>query len=145
VTEMGLPVYNRGVLHLSGTFILNRSGCYECVSTVDSRPIFVEDGWEAEVAQQEGFNANSHIGGLEYRVQHRLEKPFFVMLQSHNKNLLPLCVGPIEIGLQEMLEVTTNEQENQQHRVIQTKNNKMFLIKEQWEKGTPGKVWDSAL
>lgn len=145
VTEMGLPVENKEAILLSGKIIASQSGYYETLMTVDLRPIFIEDGWETEVAHSEGFNAYSSIGGLEYRVNHTIDQPFFIMLQSNNESILPLCVGPIHIGPDKEHMDTMNEQQQQQYRAIEVKNSRFFLIKEQWEDGTPGKVWDSAL
>lgn len=159
VTEMGLPVdtYKDPII-LSGSMLISRSGYYENSGSIETRPISA-DNWEPEIANSEGFNPHSSLGALEYRIgssdSHLETLPFYISLQvvDEKRDILPLCVGPIWIQNQQD---DTNENwwtfphskiEQQQYRALQVKSqqSKYFLIKEQWEDGTPGKIWDSAL
>lgn len=67
---------------------------------------------------------------------------------------MPLTVGPIYIkNDNEMGDwsdnriETINELERQHYRSLQSSlsSDTYFLLKEQWDLGTPGKIWDSAI
>ncbi|KAG1150289.1 hypothetical protein G6F37_001466 [Rhizopus arrhizus] len=161
VTEMGLPVdSHKEPIILSGSMLISRSGYYENSGSIETRPIISADNWEPEIANSEGFNPHSSLGALEYRIgssdSHLETLPFYISLQVVNKkrNILPLCVGPIWIQNQQQDDMNENwwtfphsKIEKQQYRALQVKSqqSKYFLIKEQWEDGTSGKIWDSAL
>ncbi|EIE78179.1 hypothetical protein RO3G_02883 [Rhizopus delemar RA 99-880] len=152
MTEMGLPVDSHYyAIDISATLLVKQSGCYTSLGQIESRPILT-DAWEPEIGQLKGFEAHTSLGGLEYKVE-GIDQPFFIILQSSdNSSILPLCVGPIRIKDQSSLDnqgwhFENLEQQRQQYRALKIngEQTKYFLIKEQWEDGTPGKIWDSAL
>ncbi|KAG0769777.1 hypothetical protein G6F32_000429 [Rhizopus arrhizus] len=152
MTEMGLPVDSHYyAIGISATLLVKQSGCYTSLGQIESRPILT-DAWEPEIGQLKGFEAHTSLGVLEYKVE-GIDQPFFIILQSSdNTSILPLCVGPIRIKDQSSLDnqgwhFESLEQQRQQYRALKIngEQTKYFLIKEQWEDGTPGKIWDSAL
>lgn len=161
VTEMGLTINSHDApITLSCHMLMNCSGYYKHVTILKSRAISSENAWEPEVAKSEGFKAQHSIGGLEYRLttfQHIPEdQPFFITLQvtDQESNILPLCVGPVWVSNEkhDILEKNGDgwaheriQQEQQQCRLLKAGQDRYFLVKEQWDDGVPGKIWDSAL
>lgn len=152
VTEMGLPVFSHTEsIELSGKILINQSGYYQYVESIETRPITL-DNWEPEMARFEGFNAFTSLGALEYRINLPPPPSFYITLQATTQKILPLCLGPFEI-----IKTPTKDcycwpysdngiqKEQQQYRALSICREQYFLIKEQWEDGMPGKIWDSAL
>ncbi|KAI8976736.1 putative methyltransferase-domain-containing protein [Pilobolus umbonatus] len=156
VTEMGLPVKDKDAIRLSCTLIRKNNLGLWSQYPIESRPIS-EDAWEPEVNLCEGFNSGSSVGGIEYTVQpeQASSDKCFISLQlahSHSVKLLPLTVGPITFLHQQQAMMTVidegivDQHQHQQYRSLQLSlKHGYFLLKEQWDYGTPGKLWDSAL
>lgn len=159
VTEMGLLVNkHQHTIQLSCQVLINNT--LEPTFPIQIRPVS-EDEWHPEVAQSMGFLASKAVGGLEYRITSSqtatlTSGPLYLSLQvtddkqNNSPTILPLTVGPV--CLQEPLAHSQNwtkkelgDLEQQQFRALKTRQYNYFLLKEQWDAGTPGKIWDSAI
>lgn len=160
VTEMGLTTdRHASPIQVSCNVLYKNNFCHGKFR-IQTRPV-AEDAWDPEVAKSEGFNAYNPIGGIEYKIDsydddgndHSI--PFYITLNANKrKDILPLTVGPFFInsasgieGWQETSE-NINELEGQQYRTLSSSlsdSTTYFLLKEQWDFGTPGKIWDSAI
>ncbi|GAA5802273.1 hypothetical protein HPULCUR_007736 [Helicostylum pulchrum] len=161
VTEMGLLMDQHPYsVHLTCNMLIkNKFGLQHLI---DTRPI-TEDAWDPEVAQSEGFLCYKPIGGIEYRINASAAAlqgtPFYITMTTSSSSssssitaaaqILPLTVGPIFIAetQRERDWYPDNLLEGQQYRALQSclSGSIYFLLKEQWNDGTPGKIWDSAI
>lgn len=121
-----------------------------------------------------GFH-NSGIGGLEIKVsgnrQHLTKTKYFLRIiptfsSIQTCNAIPLTIGPLEITNQasstlggwdmdtrcrdmhrvySLEQLISSQQRQQQQQSSLPLFNKYLLVKEGWNDGTPGKMWDSAL
>ncbi|CAO3648168.1 unnamed protein product [Mucor hiemalis] len=154
VTEMGLTTDRHALPIQVNCNVLYNNKFGEGRFKIQTRPV-TEDAWDPEVAKSEGFNPYNAIGGIEYKIdQGEIDKPFYISLFANKrKDILPLTVGPFfinnESGIEGWQETNEkmNELEGQQYRTLASSlsDNTCFLLKEQWDFGTPGKIWDSAI
>ncbi|KAG2234045.1 putative methyltransferase-domain-containing protein [Thamnidium elegans] len=156
VTEMGLLMdQHPHFIHLTCKLLIKNK--FNLQHLIDTRPI-AEDAWDPEVAQSEGFHCYKPIGGIEYRINASAaaiqSTPFYITLITSSSvttaaQILPLTVGPIFIAetQPERDWYPDNLLEGQQYRALQSclSESTYFLLKEQWNDGTPGKIWDSAI
>lgn len=156
VTEMGLLMDQHPYfIHLTCKLLIKNK--FDLQQLIDTRPI-TEDAWDPEVAQSEGFHRYKSIGGIEYRINASTaaihSTPFYITMTTSSSvaaatQILPLTVGPIFIAetQRERDWYPDNLLEGQQYRALQSclSESTYFLLKEQWNDGTPGKIWDSAI
>lgn len=147
VTEMGLVMdQHPHLIKLTCHILVNNKFSPH---QIDCRPIS-EDAWDPDAAKSEGFLPHKPIGGIEYRINTALQVPFFYLsLKTHVSNVLALTVGPIYIQVrnEQTQSPRPNDLEGQQYRALKSSlsNSTYFLLKEKWNFGTPGKIWDSAI
>lgn len=156
VTEMGLLMDQHPYLIKLTCKVLVKNKFSLDTHQIECRPIS-EDAWDPDAARSEGFHPRKPIGGIEYRINSNAaiqHDPFYISLTRTSAmnvtNILSLTVGPIYIqdnNIEQNWSPTKNNLEGQQYRTLQSSlsNSTYFLLKEQWDFGTPGKIWDSAI
>ncbi|KAG1146099.1 hypothetical protein G6F37_005888 [Rhizopus arrhizus] len=153
VTEMGLPVMATEQPIVTSCKLLQREtiGYTESKDLlIDCRPV-AADSWE-------GMNdkaSNDQTGCFEYRIilnnKTCSNNTFFIYIHADELSLhaLPLCLGPFQL-IQDLTpekrlfwDDTTHDVN--MHRVLPLDDQHHLVLKEMWDNGTPGKLWDSAL
>lgn len=148
VTEMGLLMdQHPHLIKLTCTILVNNKS--SLTHQIQSRPIS-EDAWDPDAAKSEGFLPFKSIGGIEYRLISAVQEgPFYLSFTTTDSRVLSLTVGPIYIQDKQEQDwlPTLHDLEGQQYRALQSSLSKStyFLLREQWNFGTPGKIWDSAI
>jgi hypothetical protein len=168
VTELGLPVIINDQLELSISITCKLLQGYATKSTkkcgyVESRDLAIEcrpvhlDSWNTEGGDK-GFGYSNYTGSFEYRVvtnnKGYEDGIFFIHIQAENQCLLqqslPLCLGPFQ------LQGTSTQEDNfywtddisddvNTHRILSLNDHRYLVLKEMWDHGTSGKLWDSAI
>ncbi|CEG72431.1 hypothetical protein RMATCC62417_07992 [Rhizopus microsporus] len=169
VTELGLPVIINDQLELSIPITCKLLQGYATKSTktcgyVESRDLAIEcrpvhiDSWNTEGGDK-GFGYSNYTGSFEYRVINNNNKGyddgiFFIHIQAENQCLLqqslPLCLGPFQLqdtSTQEDNFYWTDDISNNvnTHRILSLNDHRYLILKEMWDHGTSGKLWDSAV
>ncbi|KAI9256898.1 putative methyltransferase-domain-containing protein [Sporodiniella umbellata] len=158
VTEMGLPVAIRRASVTVNCRLLQRDakqGYIESKAlTVHYRTV-VTDSWSIQEAIHQGSDA--YTGCFEYKIvsQHCDYDPtFFLTIQTQEEQLsqhaLALCLGPFELQTNPACQKERMAWDDvcgdvSIHRVLPLGDQHVLVLKEMWDNGTPGKLWDSSL
>ncbi|KAG1468780.1 hypothetical protein G6F56_003639 [Rhizopus delemar] len=158
VTEMGLPMMiNEQSIPISCK-LLQRNTKHGYIESenilIECRPA-VTDSWNTEDIVYE--QSNAYTGCFEYRViakKTEFDRDFFIIIQTEDhrspQHSLPLCLGPFQLQdtpaiPDERLLWDDITHDVNTHRVLPLGDCYYLILKEMWDNGTPGKLWDSAL